>query len=81
MVIENKKELTKKEQIREERRHFLAKSRYAAYMSPLMLSMVVNKNAHASTCEHHCDHDHDHDHDKHDKYDKYEDDKHDDDDD
>lgn len=47
MVIENKKELTKKEQIREERRHFLAKSRYAAYMSPLMLSMVVNKDAQA----------------------------------
>ena len=76
MVIENKKELTKKEQIREERRHFLAKSRYAAYMSPLMLAMVVNKNAHASTCEHHhCDHD------KHDKYDDDDHDDHDDDDD
>jgi len=47
MDIQKKKVLTNQEQIREERRHFLAKCRYAAYMSPLMLSMVVNKNAHA----------------------------------
>lgn len=53
MVIENKKKLTKKEQVREERRHFLAKSRYATYMSPLMLSMVVNKDAHADSGDGH----------------------------
>jgi len=47
MDIQKKKVLTNQEQIREERRDFLAKCRYAAYMSPLMLSMVVNKNAHA----------------------------------
>jgi len=49
MGVQIKKVLTNKEQIREGRRHFLAKCRYAVYMSPLMLSMVVNKNAHAGS--------------------------------
>jgi len=49
MVVKSKKELTKEELLSKERRIFLRKSQYAAYMTPVMLSMVVNKNAHAKT--------------------------------
>ena len=41
MTVNNKKELTKEEQLRKDRREFLSKSKYAAYMTPLMLSMVA----------------------------------------
>ena len=50
MTVNNKKELTKEEQLRKDRRDFLGKSKYAAYMTPLMLSMVVDKDAHAVSC-------------------------------
>ena len=50
MTVNNKKELTKEEQLRKDRRDFLGKSKYAAYMTPLMLSMVVDKDASAKTC-------------------------------
>lgn len=49
MAVKNKKELTKEELFSKERRIFLGKSQYAAYMSPVMLSMVVDKNAHAAS--------------------------------
>ena len=49
-MVENKKELTKNEQFSQDRRDFLGKSKYAAYMTPLMLSMVVDKDAHAVSC-------------------------------
>ncbi|MCK4865519.1 MAG: hypothetical protein KAT06_08815 [Gammaproteobacteria bacterium] len=45
MVDKEKKELTKEEQLRKDRREFLGKSKYAAYMTPLMLSMVVDDAA------------------------------------
>ena len=35
------------DKFRKDRREFLGKSKYAAYMTPLMLSMVVDKDAHA----------------------------------
>ena len=49
----DKKELTSEDQekqFRKDRREFLGKSKYAAYMTPLMLSMVVDKDAHAISC-------------------------------
>ena len=49
MAAEGKKELTKEEQFQKDRRDFLGKSKYAVYMTPLMLSMVVDKDAHANS--------------------------------
>ena len=53
MAVNNKKELTKAEekskQFQKDRRDFLGKSKYAVYMTPLMLSMVVDKDAHANS--------------------------------
>ena len=49
MAAEGKKELTNEEQHQKDRRDFLGKSKYAVYMTPLMLSMVVDKDAHATT--------------------------------
>ena len=53
MAINDKKELTKAEekskQFQKDRRDFLGKSKYAVYMTPLMLSMVVDKDAHAAS--------------------------------
>jgi len=49
MVVENKRKLIEEDLLSKERRIFLSKSKYATYMSPVMLSMVVNKNAHAAS--------------------------------
>ena len=49
MASEDKKELTNEEQHQKDRRDFLGKSKYAVYMTPLMLSMIVDKDAHATT--------------------------------
>jgi len=49
MAVKNKKELTKEALLSQERRTFLSKSQYAVYMSPVMLSMVVDKAAHAAS--------------------------------
>ena len=49
MATKDKNELTKEEQFQKDRRDFLGKSKYAVYMTPLMLSMVVDKDAHASS--------------------------------
>ena len=49
MVAEDKKELTNEEQHQKDRRDFLGKSKYAVYMTPLMLSMIVDKDAHANS--------------------------------
>ena len=49
MVTRDKNELTKEEQFQKDRRDFLGKSKYAVYMTPLMLSMVVDKDAHANS--------------------------------
>lgn len=52
MVTKDKKELSKdnqEKQFRKDRRDFLGKSKYAVYMTPLMLSMVVDKDAHANS--------------------------------
>ena len=49
MVAEGKKELTNEEQHQKDRRAFLCKSKYAVYMTPLMLSMIVDKDAHANS--------------------------------
>ncbi len=49
MASEDKKELTNEEQFKKDRRAFLGKSKYAVYMTPLMLSMVVDDAAAIST--------------------------------
>jgi len=49
MAVKNKKELTKEALLSQERRTFLSKSQYAVYMSPVMLSMVVDKTAYAAS--------------------------------
>ena len=49
MADEGKQELTNEEQHQKDRRNFLGKSKYAVYMTPLMLSMVVDKDAHATS--------------------------------
>lgn len=51
--MNEKNELTPEEQqaekFRKDRREFLGKSKYAAYMTPLMLSMVVDRDASAKS--------------------------------
>ena len=49
MLADDKEEEIKKEQFKKDRRDFFGKSKYAVYMTPLMLSMVVDKDAHANT--------------------------------
>ena len=52
MSSEKNKELTKEEKLeqsRKDRREFLSKSKYAVYMTPLMLSMVVDDAAAVSS--------------------------------
>ena len=49
MAVKNKKELAQKALLSQERRTFLARSQYAVYMSPVMLSMVVDKTAYAAS--------------------------------
>ena len=49
MATEDKKELTNEERFQKDRRDFLGKSKYAVYMTPLMLSMIVDKDAHANS--------------------------------
>ena len=49
MATEGKKELTNEEQFQKDRRDFLGKSKYAVYMTPVMFSMVVDKDAHANS--------------------------------
>ena len=53
MSTESKKELSKEDQekqFQKDRREFLGKSKYAVYMTPVMLSMIVDKDAHAVSC-------------------------------
>jgi len=49
MTTEDKKELSKEKQFQKDRRDFLGKSKYAVYMTPLMLSMVVDDAAAVSS--------------------------------
>lgn len=49
MKSEINNEFTEEEQIRKDRRAFLSKSKYAVYMTPVMLSMVVDKDASAAS--------------------------------
>lgn len=49
MPLNDDKELNKEADLRKARRAFLAKSKYAVYMTPVMLSIVVDKDAHAGS--------------------------------
>ena len=49
MAAKGTKELTNEHLFQKNRRDFLGKSKYAVYMTPLMLSMIVDKDAHANS--------------------------------